>query len=209
MKNIVIIGGGDHAKVIISVIKKISELNIIGYIDPQDKGPVLGVKYIGDDSKLGGIIDKDKSCCAALGLGITISPKKKRELKEKLELLGFTLPVIVSPDSIVNDDANLENGSIVLDGAVINTGATIGECSVVYTASVIEHDCKIGDFVYISPRAVVCGGVTIGHNSVIGANVTIIQHKTVCNDCVIGAGAVVVDDCLVSGTYLGIPAKKK
>ena len=52
MKKIVIIGGGGHAKVIISILKRIDKYDIIGYTDPEDRGKILGIKYVGNDDRL-------------------------------------------------------------------------------------------------------------------------------------------------------------
>ena len=42
MDDIVVIGGGGHARVVISIINRLEGLNLIGYVDPVDHGDVLG-----------------------------------------------------------------------------------------------------------------------------------------------------------------------
>ena len=48
---VVVIGGGGHAKVLISIIRKLP-WTIAGYVDPRDVGPVLGVPHVGGDDVL-------------------------------------------------------------------------------------------------------------------------------------------------------------
>jgi len=207
MKKIVIIGGGGHAKAVIEIVKAIKEYEIIGYVDPQDMGVVLGVEYLGDDSNLAEIKEKYKECSAVLGLGIRISSQRRKEVAKNVEGLGFMSPSIISPNAIIASDVVLGKGIFINHTAVINASSVIGDYCVINTSSIVEHDCKIEQVVYISPGAVVCGGVEIGEGTVIGANATIVQYKNICNDCLIGAGSVVVEHCVESGTYLGIPAK--
>src|SRR4030067_316743 len=53
MKNeIVVIGGGEFAHLIIDVIKRIDQYEILGYTDLINKGSILGTKYLGTDEML-------------------------------------------------------------------------------------------------------------------------------------------------------------
>ena len=49
MYNIIVIGGGGHAKVIISILKKIKNFKILGYTDYKDNGEILSIPYLGND----------------------------------------------------------------------------------------------------------------------------------------------------------------
>lgn len=208
MKELIVIGGGGHAKAVISALKKLKAFEIIGYMDVKDKGDVLGVRYAGSDEDLKAIKQKYPGCLAVIGIGcVTISDKRKR-IKAQLEQLGFELPAIVSLEATVNEDVYIGKGTVVMDGAILNPGTRIGECVIVNTNSCIDHDCRIGDFVHIAPGATLSGGVTVGDNSIISAGATVIHGIKICANCIIGAGATVTQDCLISGTYVGVPARK-
>jgi UDP-perosamine 4-acetyltransferase len=56
MEKIVVVGGGGHAKVLISILKKNADFEILGYTDLKDNGCILGIKYLGDDSVLTSIM---------------------------------------------------------------------------------------------------------------------------------------------------------
>ena len=208
-QKVIVIGGGGHAKVIISILKKIKRFNTIGYLDTADKGRILGVKYLGDDKRLGEIKNRYGRCAAVIGIGTVAISDKRHKIKEKLESLGYALPAVVSPDAVVNEDVEIGEGAVIHDGAVINSGSCIGVCAIINTGSSVDHDCWIGDFVHIAPGAVLCGGVRVGDNSLIGAGATVIPYKKICRDSLIGAGAVVINDCDAPGVYMGIPAKKR
>lgn len=206
-KRIVVVGGGGHAKVLISVILK-TPWQIVGYTDSRDGGALLGVPRLGDDSVLADLLARHPDCAAILGVGkIDASPDRFR-LQQQMEALGFHLPVIVSPDAVVNAGVELGCGSVAFDQAVVNVGTVAGKGCIINTNCTVEHDCRLGDNVHVAPGATISGGVTIGSHSFIGAGATVVQGRNLAESCIIGAGAVVTADITVAGTYAGAPARR-
>lgn len=208
MAKIIVVGGGGHAKVLISILKKMKAYEIIGYTDIKNKGNILDVSYLGNDDILSEIMKEQKHCNAVIGVGSVDLSEERKRIKTFVESLGFDLPAVVSPNAIVNEGVRIGKATVVFDGVVINSGTKIGECSIINTNSTVEHDCEIGDYVHIAPGATLSGGVKVGNNSFIGTGANIIQTKTICENCFIGAGSTVVESCLTPGTYVGVPAKK-
>jgi sugar O-acyltransferase (sialic acid O-acetyltransferase NeuD family) len=206
MERIVVLGGGGHAKVLISILKKLRTYRMIGYTDLRENGQILGIPHLGGDDILSDLKGKGRRLSAAIGIGNTSLSRKRMSLKKYLEDLDVLLPSIISPDSVVNEDTRIGRATVVFDGAVVNSGARIGDCCIVNTNSTVEHDCVISDNGHIAPGASLSGGVIIGENTLIGTGATIIQNVHICGDCVIGAGAVVLKDIDVPGTYIGVPA---
>ena len=209
MNEIIVIGGGGHAKVVISLLNKIGGYKVLGYLDSHDNGPLLGVQYLGSDTLLKGIKNKNKECLAAIGIGSVNLTDKREKIFNQLQALSYSCPSIISPSAIVNEDVIVGEGSVIADGVVINTGSRIGKCSIINTTSSIDHDCQIGDFVHIAPGVILSGGVTIGSRCFMSVGSTVIQYKTITENCLIGAGATVIEDCLEQGVYFGTPARKK
>jgi sugar O-acyltransferase (sialic acid O-acetyltransferase NeuD family) len=207
MDSLVIIGGGGHAKVLVSVAKK-CDIAVLGYTDREDRGSILGVAYLGSDEVIPSLIQAYGSCQAVVGVGKTDSSPLRMQLQEDICALGLVFPVIVSPVAVINEESTLGPGTVVFDGAVVNSGTRTGVCCILNTNSTVEHDCRLGDNVHIAPGAVLCGGVTVGANSVIGAGAIVIQGATVCADCIVGAGSVVVGDISAPGTHAGNPARR-
>ena len=209
MPEIVVIGGGGHAKVVLSVLKKITDYNIIGYTDKSDKGTLLGIEYLGDDTVLTEIKREHSGCNAVIAVGSMNERdvRTRNDIYRHCEDLGLHIPAIISPAAVVNEGVDIESGTVILDGVIVNTGTKIGKCCIINTNSSLDHDCTIGDHVHIAPGSTLSGGVRIGDSSLIGTGAAIIQNITVVNNCTIGAGAVVVDDCMQSGTYVGAPAR--
>ncbi|HYX06104.1 MAG TPA: acetyltransferase [Bacteroidales bacterium] len=207
MRKIVVAGGGGHAKVVISVLKKL-DYDVIGYTDKSDKGALLGIPYLGTDTILKELRENNEASTAAVGVGHIRSTATRKKLYSELDNLNYDLPAILSPDAIVNDEVTVGKGTFIADGVVVNSGSTIGELSIINTNASIDHDCSIGDFVHIAPGVTLSGGVTIGSDVLIGTGASIIQNISIVEKCIIGAGSVVINDCDDTGIYVGNPARK-
>jgi len=205
--NIVIIGGGGHAKVVISIIRKLNQFEILGYIDRKNNGSILGATYLGNDDLLQKIISDDPGCSAVIGVGMISTNNERERIFKSLKKLGFELPPIISPNSIINEEVEIDEGSVVMDGVVVNAGTKMGKCCILNTNSTIEHDCMISDFSHICPGAILSGGVRIGKHCLIGAGASVRQYLSITNFCIIGAGASIVKNCNNSGVYIGVPGR--
>jgi UDP-perosamine 4-acetyltransferase len=208
MEEIVVIGGGGHAKVVISILQKLKHFSILGYTDPKSNGVLLKTPYLGDDRQLAALEVNHKKLNAVLALGQVSVGKARYELWKRLHPLGLSFPLIVSPNSIVNEDVLADEGVVVMDGAVINVGTKIGRGGIVNTNSTVEHDVVLADWVHVAPGATISGGVTVGRFSLIGVGATIIEGRKIAPECVVGAGATVVNDLTEPGIYVGCPARR-
>jgi sugar O-acyltransferase (sialic acid O-acetyltransferase NeuD family) len=207
MVRIVVIGGGGHAKVVISLLKK-SGYDIAGYTDRENRGVILGIPYLGDDSILQDLSKNYPDCVAVIGVGKIDSSQLRLALQDTIATIGFDFPAIVSPRAIVNEAVSLGAGTVVFDGVVVNSGAEIGRACIINTNSTIEHDCRLGENVHIAPGVTLSGLVTIGRNTMIGTGATVIHSVSITDGCLVGAGSTVIKDITVPGTYVGSPAKR-
>ena len=207
MAEIVVIGGGGHAKVLMSLLKK-PGWKILGYTDERDRGAILGALYLGGDAVLPGLLSAHQHCSGVIGLGKIDASAARVGLHRELCALGFDSPVVVSPCAVLNEEVELGAGTAVFDGAVVNSGTVAGSICILNTNSTVEHDCRLGDNVHVAPGATVCGSVVIGNDCMIGAGATIAQGVAVCAGSLIGAGAIVVADIDIPGVYVGNPARR-
>ncbi|WKZ71055.1 MAG: acetyltransferase [Melioribacteraceae bacterium] len=202
---IVVIGGGGHAKVIISILKKLYKYDIVGYTDLENKGEILGIPYLGNDDRLNSLYS-DGVINAVIGLGQIKSAALRRKLVDRCKRIGFNLPAIVSPNAIINEDVSIGIGTVVMDGVTINSGSTIGEYSIVNTNASIDHDCSIGDFTHIAPGVTLSGEVNVGNDVLIGTGSNIIQQISIPDNTIISAGSTVLKSIIKNGIYRGNPA---
>lgn len=207
MKKIVLVGGGGHCKVIIESIRLCNQYQIVGILDFHE-GEVLGIPVIGDDDMLQELYNEGVES-AVICIGGLNNPSIRQKVRSGLKAIGFNLPVISHPSSIISDTARIGEGTCIMAGAIINADAQIGEITIINTSAVIEHECVIGDNTHVSSGAVVLGGVEIGENTLIGARSVIRQGIQVGDNSIIGAGSVVVKNILSKSTVYGNPAKVK
>ncbi len=209
MIDILIIGGGGHAKVLASLLKKHKDWNPIGYTDPDDNGPLLSLPYLGTDDVITLLCSERGLKHAVTGIGLIGSSALRIEVIRKVQALGLAFPAISSPQAIVNEDVEIGDGSIIMDGAVIQSGVRIGIHSIINTSAIVDHDCTIGDHVHIAPGATLSGGIELGNYILVGTGASILQGVKVTEHVIIGGGAMVISNLQKSGTYIGVPAKQK
>ena len=207
MNEIVIIGGGGHSKVIISILKRLNEYEIVGYTDRYNNGDILGIPYLGKDDYLESLIKKDVRF-AVLGIGQLRNYKLRLEVSEYCQSLGYHFPTVVAPTALVTEDVQLDKGVVVMDGVIINPGTKIGAFSIINTRSSIDHDCRIGKYVHIAPGVTLSGSVTVKDFTLIGTGSSVIQNVVIEERCVIGGGSAIIRNCNASRTYIGVPANR-
>jgi sugar O-acyltransferase (sialic acid O-acetyltransferase NeuD family) len=205
-EKIIVIGGGGHAKVIISILKKLGKYEIIGFTDIEVKKPILGISFLGSDEALSGYCNKGIKQ-AVIGLGQIKSSEFRKKAVKKISDIGFEFPAIISPDSIINEDVCIGQGTVIMDRVTINSGTRVGSFSIINTNASIDHDCVIGNYTHIAPGAILSGEVKIGNDVLIGTGTSIIQSIEIPDSCIISAGSSVQKTIFEQGIYRGVPAE--
>lgn len=126
----------------------------------------------------------------------------------KIKESNVRFATLIDSSVLISKRVEIGEGSIICAGTIITVDIKIGNHVIINLDCTIGHDDIIEDFVTIYPSVKVSGNVLIGTCSELGTGMLIIQGKKVAPDTIIGAGAVVVKDCLESGTYVGSPAKR-
>jgi UDP-perosamine 4-acetyltransferase len=209
LERIVILGGGGHARVLISLIRADARYEISGILDPglKSEAMVVDIPVLGGDNLLSRQI-KEGITLACIGVGSVGDNSKRTILYKTVKEIGFSVPSLIHPKAIVKEnEVNLSEGVQVMAGAIIQTGSLVRENTIINTGVIIEHDCVIGKHVHVCSGAVISGGVTIGDSTFIGAGATIIQGIKIGNNSVIAAGAVVINDVGDSLKVKGVPAE--
>lgn len=207
-KGVLVYGASGHGKVIIDIIEKEGEHEIVGVIDDDLKKE----KVFCGHPLLGGFDLLDEEAYRNSNLILAIGDNTMRQkLYEKIVALGHKYEFIsaVHPSAQIGKDVNIGTGTAVMANTAINSDTEIGTHVIINTGAVIEHDCKIGDYVHISPGACLAGGISVGDFSHVGIGASAIPGVKIGKNSIIGAGAVVVDDVPDSVTAIGIPAKIK
>ena len=194
MENILILGNGGHAESVIDTIETEGIYKVKGYIVNDDRiNKNLDYPIIGNDDDLKKLFENGIKN-AAVGIGYLGRGKVREILYEHLKKIGYQLPIIKDPTSIISKKVKVDEGVFIGKGVIINTNSYIEKMCIINTGAIIEHDNKIGEFTHIAVGAVLCGNVTIGEGSFVGANAVIIQGITIGKNCFIPAGSIVKKD---------------
>jgi len=206
-KKVVLIGGGGHCKVVISILKKLDNFEIAGIIDNYKADSFINeIKIIGTDDDLKDIY-KSGIHNALITVGSTKDNAKRYRLFNMAKEIGYKFPVIISPEAIIDKSVKIDEGTVVMPGSIINIDSSIGKNCIINTSSIIEHDCKIGNHCHVAPGVHISGEANIGELSFLGIGATIIQGIKIGKNVTIGAGSVVIKDISDNVIAVGNPAK--
>ena len=199
-KRVILIGGGGHAKVLMSTLMEVG-IGIGGIYDddPQKHGKdLLGSRIIGPIS----MIDSSFRGDAVLGVGDNIT---RRTLADRLNHLRWV--TVVHPRAFVHRSVTLGEGTVIFAGAVVQPDVVVGRHCIVNTNAAIDHDCILGDYVHLAPGTCLAGNVSVGEGAVLGAGGVGIIGITIGRWSVLGAGAVATTNIPDNVTAVGVPAR--
>jgi sugar O-acyltransferase (sialic acid O-acetyltransferase NeuD family) len=199
------IGSGGHAISCADIIEESGSYKIVGIVTEEGDHDQSRLKYkrLGSDSDLVALASKYKY--AFIGLGQIKAPEIRRTLFQIVKDLDFSLPSIISKDSLVSHKATIGAGTIVMKGAIVNSGAVIGENCIINSGAIIEHGVVIQENCHISTGAVVNGDVNVGLGSFLGSGSCIKEGTTIGNFVVVGMGVNVRRNLHSNETFLGTP----
>lgn len=198
---IVIYGCGGHARSIVNTIRELCEEVEIILIDQNaaQEEVILGCRT-----------QQEYELNATDNYIIAVGDNRKRtELYQTLYAHNKGKCIsIVSKHSCIGIDVQIGQGTFVASNVFVGPQAVVGNNTIVNTGSIVEHEVQIGDNCHIAPHTTVCGRAKMGNNVFCGAGSVIIDNVKICDDVIIGAGAVVKENIVEAGTYVGVPAKK-
>lgn len=201
-KKLVIIGAGGHGRVVADIAKLNNYTSISFLDDAPGAVECSGYPVVGQVKDAVQYPD----CEFAVAIG---NAAVRREKQELVASLGGRPATLIHPGAVIADDVVIGAGTVIMAGAVVNPGAVIGKGCIVNTCASVDHDCVLADWVHIAVGAHLAGAVTVGEGTWIGVGAVVSNHVSITGGCMIGAGAVVVGDLNESGTYIGVPARKK
>lgn len=205
-KNLILIGGGGHARACIDVIQSTNQYNIIGYLDIKETiDSKFEIPYLGDDSKIENHI---LNAAFIITIGQIKSSLIRTKLFDKLNSLNAEIATIISKHAIVSDYSKVGRGTIIMHSAILQSNTIVGENCIINDRALLEHDVIVGNNCHISTGAILNGEVTIGHNSFIGSGAVLKNGITIGNEVVIGLGSVVLNNISNNQICVGNPAKQ-
>lgn len=201
MRELVLLGGGGHARAILAALSLSGE-EVHGFIGPAPTDETIRLDHLGGDELLDGFDPARTGIVNGIG-----AIAARHRMHDRVVARGLSMETVIHPRAFVDPSAQLGVGVQVLAGAIINAGAQIGDGVLVNSGAIVEHDAVIGDHAHISPGAVLAGGVRVGGSTHVGLGARIIQGLTIGSGATVGAGAVVLSDVPDGMTVVGVPAR--
>ncbi len=205
-RKVIILGASGHGKVVADIAKQCGYEEIVFLDDNETVKSCMGYPVIG---KISEIKNNEAKNAQDADFFVAIGNSKIREkLQKQLEKEKLNVVNLIHPKAIIASDVEIGKGTVVMAGAVINAGSRIGKGCIINTGATVDHDNEIGDYVHISVGSHLAGTVKVEKSTWIGIGAIVSNNICICSDCMIGAGAVVVNNIYISGTYIGVPAKR-
>jgi len=206
MKNIIIYGASGHAKMIVDIILKNNNYNLIGFIDSYKpiNDTIYGYKILGDLTHLPELIKLHHIEGIIIGIGDNYT---RYQAFQNISTIAPDLEFIsaVHPNSAVANDVKIPRGTVVMAHVVINADAKVGEFCILNTKSSLGHDSAMEDFSSLASGAMVSGNVKIGFCSAVCLRASLIQNISIGKHTVIGAASLVLKSIGDLKLAFGIP----
>lgn len=211
IEKIILIGCGEHARMIIDNIEKIENISVFGLVSDkqEDVGKkIYGYPIIGTDDDVDKIFQQNADLTGyflAIGMLLNGNMSVRNKIAEKLDK-KYRAINIIHPCAIISKHAQIGCGNLFEAYTKVANGAVVGNHCIINSFSAINHDQIIGNNVLIAGN-VSMAGKKIGDNTIIADGASIGFKKSVGKDCIIGDGAVVVKDVPDGCIMVGNPAR--
>ena len=145
------VGYGGHGKSVADCIERTKKYKIAGYTDLEQHESMY--KYLGTDNVLKEMFENGIKN-AAVGIGYMGKGKLREKLYLRLKKIGYNLPVICDPSSIIASTAKIGEGVFVGKNAIINADAEVDRMAIINTNALVEHECIVGEYTHVAVGAV-------------------------------------------------------
>lgn len=202
----ILVGGGGHCRSVAEAAFA-QGWKIKGVLEPAMKpGDKIGqLTVLGNDDDIPKYIDDHLFVVTVGAVGI---PELRNKIIAKLRLAGATMATIIAPSAYVASDAEIGDGTVILNRAVVNANAKIGTNVILNTGCIVEHDSSVGDSTHVSTGAILNGNCHVGKDCFIASGTIMMHGLTVTDRVMVGVGSTVSKNIDESGIYIGSPARK-
>ena len=145
-KKLLILGAGGHGRVVREIALSLN-YEKVDFLD-DSSGEALG--KIEDLEKLG-----SKYSDVFCGIG---NNTIRKALLEKVENLGFSIPILIHPTAYISPSAMIEKGTVVEPKAIVNTNSIVKKGCIISVGAIVDHDVIIEDYTHINAGAICKAG---------------------------------------------------
>jgi sugar O-acyltransferase (sialic acid O-acetyltransferase NeuD family) len=202
MKEVVIVGAGNQARVARVLLSKDTEYEVAAFTVHEayvPDEPLLGLDVVPFESIQERYPPDQFALCIAMGFA-RVNKVRAAFYQESIEK-GYEVISYVSSKAVHWGEFEIGKGSFVFENAVVHPWVRIGNNVSIGPGCILGHDVVVGDHCFIAPGTVIPGCVEIEPYCFIGANATLRDGVKIARECVIGAGANILEDTVERGVY--------
>ena len=206
MKNLIIFGSGDLAKIVFYEVIQKKDFKLLGFINESKKENSIVIQYKGQKYNT---LNLDKINGEVNGIIAISDNHRRRECYKKTIKKNKKIKwaKIISENSFIGKETSVGKGSIILQNSVINHGSKIGDHCIINTSNSIDHDNIFHDFSSTGPGVITAGGVKVGKLSFLGIGAKVKQYINLGQNVIVGGNSFVNKDCKPNNVYYGNPIK--
>ena len=175
MRKLLIIGAGGHGRCCLDIARDMDIFDEISFLDDNQINKII------NDCKVIGSIDEMSSYYPEFThIHIAIGNNKLRsKLLLQAKEVGYSLPILKHPSSVVSKYASIGAGCVLFPCSVIEANAVIGNCCIITSGVVINHDAQIDEYVLVNTGTVIRPNTRINKYASIGSRCLITMNKEI------------------------------
>lgn len=205
MKRAIVVGAGGYGQMMSDYLAG-AGYSVAGFLDDAESlrgKSICGIPVLGRIATLEEMVGRADAVFVALGANAV-----RRSILKTAQSMGFAIPAFVHSAACVADQAEVDEGVYVLQGAQVMPFAKLGFGSVVSMAANVAHHSVLGDGAFLSTGVNLGANVRVGLEAFLGIGSTVMTGvKRIGDRAIVGAGAVVIDDVDSGSTVVGVPAR--
>ena len=189
MKDIIIVGNGICATMMLSYIASTNFGNIVAFVVDEE---FITEPYINDVPVIS--IEEMKKFYSVdnvrlvMGIGYSQMGDIRKEMFNRLKDLGYKFTNYIHPTAIICTE-KIGEGNVILEGAILGINSSIGDANLIYSGALVGHNTELGNYNTMSVHATIAGCSKIHNNCFLG-NSSMIRDSIEIGDYVlIGEGA--------------------
>ena len=161
---LVIIGAGSHASVIVDMLEQQDMVALVGFLDDYKQDDHDGYGIMGTTECLPELIHLHVShFIVAVGHNTV-----RRHLFEQAVKAGLIPYTLIHPSAQISPKARIGEGTVIMANVAVNAYAFIGDNVILNTGCTVDHHCVVGDHAHICPGCHLAGNVWVKDGAVVG-----------------------------------------
>ena len=207
MRDIYIFSAGPGGRDVFQLLNDINNTektwNIKGYVDTDQE---LGNKVIDGNKVYHPSELQNLNLSGSCGICGVLDPHiREKVIQNEILPLGFNIPSLIHPSSIIANDFEPQTGLLVFSGVNISYNVKIERHVLISFNSLVGHDGKIGEFSSLLPSSVMDGKCEVGSKSIIGSGAILHPGIIVGSNSIVGIGSVILDKVPDNVTIAQLP----